>query len=217
MNLKTISLKRLLFTTLTLFVIQISNSQSDFRIGVKGGANISLLESDYIDALDPKISYHIGGLVEIPLSGKFSIQPEVIYSRQGTKQNSFFGDYDSRVKLDYINIPVIVKFYIIKGLSAELGPQLGYLVSAKTKYESKDISEENNVEDLYTSIDFSIGFGVSYRFTNGVFFNIRFNKGISNISKYEEFGNYEDGDVYLYSNKNKIRNNVLQLSTGYSF
>lgn len=193
----------------------------EFRLGAKAGVNISSFGGKYTDGLDARAGFHLGGLVEIPLVGNFSIQSEILYSSQGTNFNTYFGigeSYDSRLSLDYINIPIMAKYYIIRGLTAELGPQIGFLVSAKSKYDNVYGKNENDVKENYKSIDFSQGIGASYRLNNGVFFSLRFNKGISNINESSViYYDVEGQPLEKYSGNDKQHNNVLQISAGYLF
>lgn len=197
----------------------------EVRFGVKGGVNFSSIGGDKTDGLDGLTGFHIGGLVEIPVTERFSVQPEVLYSAQGAKREikESFGDVSftttGKTKLDYINIPIIAKYYVIDGLAIEAGPQIGFMVSANA--ESKldlsgiDPSIAELIEDGFQSgdidisdqtkgLDFGLALGASYRLNMGVFFGARYNFGLSNI-------NDVDGSNV------KNQNNVFQISAGYSF
>lgn len=219
-------MKKLCLLFLMIVVFYSGVQAQDFRLGVKGGVNVASIGAADNANFDPRISFHLGGLVEIPLVGKFAIQPELLYSSQGAKQGYYNLVFDSNIKsktkLDYINVPIMGKYYIIKSLSIELGPQIGFLISAKNKYENFDESGVIDEKDFYNTIDFSVGIGASYRLDNGVFFSLRFNKGISNINNYNfdyylVDGDPIDGPYYDYDVNHNKRNNVLQLSAGYAF
>ncbi|MDC7999793.1 porin family protein [Aequorivita todarodis] len=209
--------KLLLLTAVALFAFTTAQSQ-EFRIGAKAGLNVASIGGDYVGGLDPRVSFHLGGLVEIPLAGKFALQPELLYSSQGAKYGSYLGvdlgDYEEKILLDYINVPIMGKYYIIEGLSVELGPQVGILVNAKYKGEDEDGSFDVDAKEDYNSLDIAIGIGASYRLNNGVFFSLRFNKGLMDISD-DDDEYFEEGNYYRYSYKNQ--NNVFQVSAGYSF
>ena len=79
--------KLLLFTAVALFAFTTAQSQ-EFRLGAKAGVNIASFGGDsYVGRVRKPRSrqFHVGGLVEIPLAGKFSLQPELLYSSQGVK------------------------------------------------------------------------------------------------------------------------------------
>jgi outer membrane protein with beta-barrel domain len=213
--------KLLLFSAIAILTCSVAKSQ-ELRIGAKAGVNFASVGGDFTDDYDGRTSFHIGGLVEIPISEKFAVQPELLYSSQGFKvedSDNFAGTtitYKDVIKLDYINIPIMAKYYIIDGLSAEAGPQFGILVSAKDDYEvsggGEDESGDDDIKDFYNTLDIGFGFGASYRLNNGVFFSARYVIGLTDITDDDDvdFGPF-DIDGY------KQRNSVIQLSAGYSF
>lgn len=86
------------------------------RLGAKAGVNFASMGDDQTEDLNRRTSFHVGVLVEIPISEKFAIQPELLYSSQGYKieevdtyldLKSVYKDVD---KLDYINIPIMAKY-----------------------------------------------------------------------------------------------------------
>ena len=204
--------KILLFTVLALFALTSVHSQ-EFRMGAKAGLNVASLGGDSyyggLGSLGSRTSFHIGGLVEIPLMGKFSLQPELLYSSEGSDWS--FGTLGEDTKLDFIRVPVLAKFYIIEGLSAEAGPVFGVLVNAEgTYYDNNGDIVSGDAKDYYRSFDAQFGIGASYRLNMGVFFSLRYNKGLLNVN--EEYRVL--GTTY---NSGKNQSNVFQVSAGYSF
>src|SRR5215208_1272257 len=62
------------------------------RFGIKAGVNLAELKTANYPATDPetnlKTSVHAGFLVNIPCgTGGFAVQPELLYSRQGSKMS----------------------------------------------------------------------------------------------------------------------------------
>ena len=204
--------KLLLFTAVALFALTSVQSQ-EFRLGAKAGLNVATLGGDSyyggLGSLGSRTSFHIGGLVEIPLMGKFSLQPELLYSSEGSDWS--FGTLGEDTKLDFLRVPVLVKFYIIEGLSAEAGPVFGVLVNAEgTYYDDDGDLVSGDAKDYYRSFDAQFGIGASYRLNMGVFFSLRYNKGLLNVN--EEYRVL--GTTY---NSGKNQSNVFQVSAGYSF
>ncbi|MAO47146.1 porin family protein [Winogradskyella sp.] len=204
--------KLLLFTAVMLFTLTSVQSQ-EFRMGAKAGLNVASLGGDSyyggLGSLGSRTSFHIGGLVEIPLMGKFSIQPELLYSSEGSDWS--FGTLGEDTKLDFVRVPVMVKFYVIEGLSAEAGPVFGVLVNAEgTYYDNNGDLVNGDAKDYYRSFDAQFGIGASYRLNMGVFFSLRYNKGLLNVN--EEYRVL--GTTY---NSGKNQSNVFQVSAGYSF
>lgn len=192
-------MKKLLLITAVVILSFTTAQSQELRLGAKLGLNVASLGGDSygVGSLGSRTSFHIGGLAEIPLMGKFSLQPEILYSSEGS--NWAFMSSDSDIKLDYIRVPVLAKFHIIEGLSAEAGPVFGVLVKAEESESGDDI------KDNFKSFDAQFGIGASYRLNMGVFFSIRYNKGLLNVNEEDEINSY------------KNQSNVFQVSAGYSF
>jgi hypothetical protein len=210
---------RLLFLVFTVLAFANLNAQSEFRLGAKGGINFSTIGGDFTSELRGMVGFHVGGLAEIPLLKKLSLQPEILYSTQGARRDTRATDGPlTETKLGYINIPVMSKYYILDGLSVMAGPQLGILVAAKNEvtpsgfggngeYYEKDIKDELN------SLDIGLGIGAEYRLPFDVFFQMRYVFGLTNVN--DESTDMVLGSFYFEDVKNY--NNVFQISAGYSF
>lgn len=162
----------------------------DIKFGAKGGLNFATLSGDNTGDIGTVTAFNFGLMAELPITEKFSFQPELLYSGQG------FSAGNNTVALNYLNVPLMGKYYLTKGFSLEAGPQIGYLLSAK--------NEAVDVKDSFKSVDFGANFGVGYKLENGLNFSARYNLGLSNI-------NNVDG----INDKNK--NGVFQVSVGYFF
>ena len=170
-------MKKLFFLTLALCTMLAVNAQKSKRdegikLGIKGGLNVANLMGD-VEDVAIRTSIHAGLVAEIIVNDKFSIQPELLYSGQGASKTSTGG---GRIKLDYITLPVLAKFPIANHLSLEAGPQVGFLVSGK--YKTNDSNDK--IEDTKT-IDFGLNAGLNYELNNGVFFQARYNLGLTDV------------------------------------
>lgn len=200
---------------LTTGLIQQSAFAQDMKTGFKLGLNVANLKEDGVNTKS-KVGFHGGLFIEALLNDKFSIQPELLYSSQGAKEKvpqnmgyNFSGE--AKLKLDYINIPIMLKYYIIDNLSITAGPQIGFLVKSEFKidsprYQQQVIIDNSKVNDLFNKLDYGVNFGLELN-TSGFFFGARYNLGLANI--YETEG--------LFTKDNKAYNRVFQLSTGYKF
>lgn len=155
-------------------------SQAQIKYGVKAGANFYKVtgEEDFEASRKTKVGLAGGAFVNFSLSETFSVQPELLYSQEGNKQKE--GDESANLKLNYINIPVLLQ-YNASGFYGETGPQVGFLTSAKIKYEMGGEEETTDVKDAFKSINFSWAVGLGYRLSNGLGIGARYNIGISNI------------------------------------
>lgn len=207
--------KLLIITLVVLFGFTYVNAQDKVQFGVKGGINISTITED-VDfvSFDSKTCFHIGVVMELPISDKFSFQPELLYSCQGADYGVEFDEeplkalvtYNGTIKLDYLNIPLMAKYYVAEGFSLEAGPQVGLLLSAKDEYEYPGESGEDDIKDYVKGIDFGVNFGLGYKLEGGLNFGARYNLGLSDANDNTE----ELGDTTL-------KNGVFQFSVGYFF
>jgi len=177
-------------SAIVLFVSIVSAQQTHF--GLKAGVNVASASVSPGNDYNSKAGLHVGGLAHIHLNKNFALQPEVVYSMQGGKVD------DTKLKLNYINIPLLVQYMTDNGFRLQTGPQLGLLVSAKT--EVGDV--ERDIKDNFTSTDFSWAFGAGFLFPEGFGLDARYNLGIS--------------DVWDASST-KIKNSVFQFGVFYQF
>src|SRR5690606_27624389 len=123
------------FLVAAVFAIGFSaNAQQEVKFGPKAGVNFATISN--VEDSKMLTGFYVGGVAEIKFTDKFSIQPELMYSAQGVKQESNYTiagitiNESLTAKYDYINIPIMAKYYVYDGLSVELGPQFGFLVKA---------------------------------------------------------------------------------------
>ena len=150
-------------------------ASSQVNFGLKAGMNISTLRGDGVGKAKSLIGANVGAFVNIPVSTMFSFQPEVLYSMEGAKEDVL----NTKIMLNYVNIPLMLKYTDASGFFGELGPQIGFLTSAKSKINGNTA----DIKDLYKSVNFSLGIGAGFNFTSSVGVGLRYNLGLSNISE----------------------------------
>ncbi|KIX22099.1 hypothetical protein SY27_05385 [Flavobacterium sp. 316] len=167
-------MKKVFYVCLTLFSIHYSSAQevqssvsspsSDNKgtYGIKGGLNFSTItKGNFDEGADPRTSYYIGFFSEIPLINKvLSLQPEVLYSRQGFETNfRLLGtNYKQEYRIDYINVPVLAKIHLGRVLAVEAGPQFGFKINEKIKSENS-----TSTNDDVNSFDTALAAGLSLK------------------------------------------------------
>lgn len=197
--------KLMLMGAFAVFGLSNVNAQDDsasklkVTFGAKAGVNFATVGGDETGGTSSRTAFHVGGVAEIAISEKFSVQPELLYSAQGAVRD--FEGVDVDVKLDYLNIPIMAKYYVADGFSVEAGPQIGLLLSA----EADGGGETEDLKDSISGIDFGLGIGAGYKMESGLNFSARYNLGISNINDFEGSDDISN------------QNNVFQISVGYFF
>ena len=180
--------KIILIIAFTIVLIPTVKSQEKIQFGVKGEVNFTNMTSnDYLYDEKYKTGLYLGATVEIPLSKKFSIQPEIVYSSQGIKGKALvnypqYGGATMPVvyaehKLDYIKIPILAKLYLAKNFSFETGPSFNFLVNDKFTYNSYTQT------DLAENFEFGSVFGLSYKVKSSFVINANYFNGFSNVLK----------------------------------
>lgn len=183
---------------LIVFVFFTTQAQ-EFSLGIKGGLNMATLDvKDAGGSISNKTGFHGGAFALFKLS-KIAIQPELIFSQQGTEFT--FQGSDLEANFNYVNIPVLLKIYLIGGLNLQAGPQFGFLSSTGGKTIGEDGQVINNTKGLYKDSDVSVVLGVGWDLPFRLTVDARYNLGISEI---------EDQAA-----QSAIKNQVWQLSVGY--
>lgn len=184
-------MKKCSFIIPFVLVASLSFGQAEFSLGVKGGLNFAKFNVEDIGgSVKGKTGFH-GGAFALVKFTKIGIQPELIFSQQGSKFT--FDGSDVESNFDYINIPVILKIYLLAGLNLQVGPQFGFL--SKAEIDGQDVKSSFKGAD--TSLGIGVGWDLPLRFT----IDARYNLGLSKI---------EDDPVF-----DTIKNQVIQVSLGY--
>jgi len=166
---------------LAVIILMISNSlnaQSVIRFGLKGGLNFATIDVPG-GSVDGTTGFHAGAYLTVKIT-KFAVQPEVLYSFQGA----------DGLDLNYVNIPIMAKFYLIQGLHLEAGPQFGILLSAED-------SGGTDVKDFYKSSDLGVAFGAGFDLPFGLGVGARYVLGLSDID--DGLGFEQKNNVFMLS------------------
>jgi hypothetical protein len=157
----------LLMASLMLFNINTLNAQTKF--GVMGGLTMADLTGDY-NSDGMVIGAHAGAFVNLSITSFLMLEPQLLYTMKGAK---FPGD---NLKMDWVEIPVWLRYELNSGLNFNVGPYMGILLSAKA---------ENDVKDNFKSFDYGLGGGIGYQMSGGLGFHLNYSVGLANIG--EEF------------------------------
>ncbi len=182
-----------------VFVNQ-AQAQAQFAVGIKGGPNFANLDvnSSVSNNYKNRTGFHAGAFALIKLT-KIGIQPELLFSRQGS--NFQFNSSDGEANFDYINIPIILKLYTVAGINLQMGPQFGFLSGGQVKSTINGITTAQDAKDAYKASDFSLALGAGWDLPFGLTLDARYNLGLSKIN---------DGN-----NAPESKNQVFQISAGF--
>jgi hypothetical protein len=140
-----------------------SAQSKEVTFGLKGGVQFTNYSGDFDDNGGGATGYFVGGLVDFHITPKFHIQPELLYSVEGSKNGG----------VNYLRVPVLAKFYMSQNFTAHIGPQVAFKVGAADDFTDRVIK----------STDIGLGFGLGYEMPVGLMFDARYNLGLANISE----------------------------------
>ncbi len=192
-------MKQMLLLLSLMTISTASWAQSSY--GVRAGmnlANVRYIWDGVKLSSTTKVGLNIGAFANFSLNEQISIQPELGFSQMGSK---FDGGNET---FNYVTLPLLTK-YSLKNWGIYAGPQLAFLSSAKDKSDG----QSESTKQYYNSTDFAAIIGADYSFTDKIFFNARYQLGLSNILEMQEM---EQDDI-----SEKMRNTGLTLSIGYKF
>ncbi|GAA4271661.1 hypothetical protein GCM10022258_09550 [Aquimarina gracilis] len=167
------------------------------RAGFKVGLNYANVTGD-LDDTDARVRMHLGAVIEFPVSQRFFVQTEVLYSAQGYTIEE--GGVENKISLNYLTLPVIAKYYFTPHFSFETGPRLATLASSS----QSEGEETDEFFDTFNDFDFGWNFGAGYKAESGLFFQLHYTLGLNEVI---------DTNVVDVS----VNNSLLQLSVGYLF
>ncbi len=192
-------MKKVLLLIIATSSIAVASAQIQF--GVKANYNLTGVMqsgSNPETGLKSKSGFSGGFLASIPIAESFFLQPEIVYSGQGTAVSD--NGFNATLNYNYLNIPVLGKYQSSMGIFGETGPQVGFLLSANAKGNGESVDMKSQTQ----SVDFSWAFGVGYKLHDmGLGFDIRYNLGLTNTLK--------DGQGET------VKNSVFQLGVFYMF
>jgi hypothetical protein len=180
-------MKKLIILVFVISSVAVAQAQVQVALGLKAGANISKLDEN---ASDNVTGFHAGAFALFKVA-KIGIQPELLFSQQGSKVS----ELDLDLKTSYVAIPVMVKFYLFQGLNIQAGPQFGFLTKAEL--------EGQDYKDFMKDSDISANVGLGWDLPFGLTVDARYNIGLTGVG---------DGDG-VFSADTKSR--ILQFSIGY--
>lgn len=196
--LKQPKMKKIIFSTLTILLLATSINAQGLRLGVKAGTNLTKIDGISFDN-SYKLSYQAGGFLEIDFTKKFGIQPEILFSQTSSKTVSgtapiytnLNGNTD--VNLNYLTIPVLLRFNVGSLVTLNLGPQYGILLN-------RDNTVLQNGQNAFKGGDFSMVGGAQL-----------------NLSAFRIYGRYNIGltNINDIDNKEKWKSQQIQLGIGF--
>ena len=177
-------------------------SQAQFAVGIKGGLNFSKI--DFGSSVNANVSnrtgFHAGAFALVKITA-FAIQPEVLFSKQGSKFTVNTDSYEAN--FDYIAVPVMLKFYLPLGLNLQAGPQFGFLTVDDLKRTVQGGSAQDVATNFKKKQDTSLALGAGWDLPFNLTIDARYVFGLSDMK------------FTAQSAESTFKNKLVMVSVGY--
>lgn len=220
-----------------LFALVSVVSYSQISWNVKAGMNMSNLSG--VEESSMKIGYNIGVGMEYQFTDMWSIQPSLLFTTKGAKQDLSYKDYKDEYTYNpmYLELPIMAaaRFAVSDNMNVVVsaGPYFAYGLGGKVKNEFTDWDEDTDKEyiasikhDIFKDVkdedgqveekgakrfDFGLGVGVAFEF-NKFFVGLNGEFGLAKFADAPEFD--KDGDII---GKKSAKNMNFSIGVGYKF
>ena len=198
---KSLLLSLILLLTMTAFVFAQDSQESIFSFGLKSGVSDYSFSSDRVNT-SSDFSFYAGGYANHKITNTSSFQIELLLQNYDINDESFF---NSETDLLQLSLPIFMNFEAKPNLFFNLGGFIGYNV---------DVSSEINgrsTNDLIKNWDAGLLAGVEYHVYKGIFVELRYNYGLTNLQNSSE----NVGDIIM--DLTEIKTRALFFGVGFQF
>jgi Outer membrane protein beta-barrel domain len=204
------------FSTLLLLLLSASlsttyaQSRQRWSLGPRAGLNLSNFRGD---VQNTKIlpGFYAGIGVIYSDDSRFGFSLDALYSQRGAKfevgANQFGGPYSATVRVNYLEVPVLARYFLNDGGSFRpnvfLGPSLGLRLGAKTT--NKTYNSTVDSKDFYNAAEVGL--------TGGVQLNFR----VADRQRLTVDARYTLGLTDITTDATTVRNSTISVGVGYNF
>ncbi|MBL7849203.1 MAG: PorT family protein [Cyclobacteriaceae bacterium] len=183
------------------------------EFGLDGGLNLS--EQTGRSGSGMLTSFNLGFYFDIKLKNSWMLHTGVIVkSNMGAGNlsvyplgspdldNAFAGGSVER-KLNYFNVPVLIKYNFRNHIYVEAGPQFGLLYNAYDEFTNNvsggDLTYEKNIRDDYHPLDAGMVAGIGYRLMggNGMNLGVRYYYGLVDVVIDDSIADVANRSLYI--------------------
>ena len=209
------TIKRIFLAAVLFFAFFQAEAQVTFKPGLRAGANFShFTKGDYqgttgtyYDGFEyvpynsndqvkfsSKTDFYVGFYGALHLTKYYTLQPEVTYSRQGSKVE--WASYNplpvgatqrhsDQIDISYLSIAIINKFTFTDKFNVHLGPTIDFIVDKNNlALDTTPYNSGYYVTD--SDVDLSFVFGFGYNFTKNLGIEARVKKGVIPVLDFDD-------------------------------
>ncbi len=184
--------------------------------GVKAGVNFMHSPKDnYNDKSNTSVGYQFGATYTVPISKRFSFQPEITLLHVSSKYTyindeiNFSEVENSKLVVNYLSLPLDFKFRVSKKVNIDFGPNINFLLKAKkevdvTFNDNSTVSYYSETRDVTSGskkTTFGLNLGTDYNINEKIYANFRYMLFINQFQTLDS----------------TLSNSVFSFSLGYNF
>ena len=183
----------------------VANGQADF--GIKGGINLANVTGIGGDNNRACVGYYAGGFARVTIADQLLLQPELLYSVKGYRLPAGQNNAEATVSFNYISIPLLAGYQPSGNFTVFLGPELGFMTSAKSKFGAG----QNDIYSYFRHFDLGIDLGAAYSICKSFGIDLRYNYGFNDLANVV----YTDQNGTITGQGRSGANRVLQAGVYY--
>jgi hypothetical protein len=203
--------KPILVSFFLFCVLSLSAQEEDRKaaFGLKAGLNSSIFTASINSESSAKLGFHIGIYIKKQIGNKAYFRPEMYFSSQGQKDEYLIPPNgptvgETTTSVNYLNVPILFEFG--KKIFFQVGPQIGFLLSAKEEGEIDGDKVNDDLKNIMKGTDVSLVGGLGFNATENFNLGVRVNIGMTEAFK-------DSGSNGFPS----VKNQVLHFYLGYTF
>ena len=192
-------------TIIIVVILLISNNiyTQEFKAGINIGISTTQVSGDNLAGFH-KAGIILGGFVNRNINQLLSLQLEMMFIQKGssnTNKNNLIAD----VYLDYIEVPLLIKYRQSENISIESGIHTSALINGYYH----DLYGKLDNQTGFDNFDLGVSLGVTYKINNNLSLNTKVSNSIIPIAE------HASGQTYRF-NKGKY-NTGLNFILQYQF
>ena len=186
-------------------IAMFSQANAQTKFSVQGGLNLMQMKASAMGLsfeFDSDAALNLGVIADFKGTDNFNLRSGLLYN--GNSSSLTFDGAKSKITVNYLSLPLLGRVKVSEGLYAIAGPQINFLLSAKSRYDGETFDEKESIN----SSSFSGLFGAEYQLSDKFRLGINYTAGLSNIAK-ERFLDTDD--------LGKVKFNGFNFNIGVSF
>ncbi|MDO9000205.1 MAG: porin family protein [Bacteroidota bacterium] len=200
----------------SFIVLSQDNNKSVFTLKPALGINGCQIHGDNYSGYD-KLGFFAGIAVNAHLKGKTSLDIGFYFSQKGARHNpkpakNDFSYY--RLNLNYIDLPLLLKFNVNPVYFITVGPSIAYLINYNENIDYVDFTGVYKFNRFETGVNIGLGRKI---LKDKFFIEVRSSNSITSIREYGQLANlvFYPNPVARFFNKG-FYNNILTLLLSYN-